>query len=89
MLCRHAAVLMAAVVAQPDAKWGEVPCAFVELKTGAQPTEQEIIDFCRTNMARFKAPKKIIFGVLPKTSTGKVQKFLLREQAKSAAAIDS
>ena len=89
VLCRHAAVLMAAVVAQPDAKWGEVPCAFVELKTGAQPTEQEIIDFCRTNMARFKAPKKIIFGVLPKTSTGKVQKFLLREQAKSAAAIDS
>ena len=89
VLCRHPAVLMAAVVARPDPKWGETPCAFVELKAGAAPSEQEIIEFCRTNMARFKAPKYVIFGVLPKTSTGKIQKFVLREQAKSASAFDS
>ncbi|MEO7726584.1 MAG: acyl-CoA synthetase [Burkholderiales bacterium] len=88
VLCRHPAVLMAAVVAQPDPKWGETPCAFVELKAGEQAEEREIIEFCRTNMARFKAPKAVIFGVLPKTSTGKIQKFLLRERAKSAAAIE-
>ena len=89
VLCRHPAVLMAAVVARPDPKWGETPCAFVELKAGANPSEQEIIEFCRTKMARFKAPKHVIFGVLPKTSTGKIQKFVLREQASSAAAIDT
>ena len=88
-LYRHPAVMAAAVVAMPDAKWGETPCAFVELKTGSNATEQEIIAFCRDRMARFKAPRAVVFGELPKTSTGKIQKFLLREKAKSAAAIDS
>jgi fatty-acyl-CoA synthase len=88
-LYRHPAVMAAAVVAMPDAKWGETPCAFVELKTGASASEQEIIAFCRERMARFKAPRAVVFGELPKTSTGKIQKFLLREKAKSAAAIDS
>ena len=87
-LYRHPAVMAAAVVAKPDAKWGEVPCAFVELKDGAQPSEQEIIDHCRARLAHFKAPKQVVFGVLPKTSTGKIQKFVLREQVKSASAID-
>jgi len=80
-------VLAAAVVAKPDAKWGEVPCAFIELKVGAQPTEQEIIDHCRSRMATFKVPKQVVFGVLPKTSTGKIQKFVLRAQVKSVSAI--
>ena len=88
ILYRHAAVMAAAVVAQPDPKWGETPCAFVELKAGASATESEIIEFCRQHMARFKAPKRVVFGTLPKTSTGKIQKFMLREQAKSAAAIE-
>ncbi len=88
VLYRHPAVMAAAVVARPDSKWGETPCAFVELKAGAQPKEQEIIEFCRAHMARFKVPKTVIFGVLPKTSTGKIQKFILRERAKSAAAIE-
>ncbi len=88
ILYRHAAVMAAAVVAQPDPKWGETPCAFVELKTGASATEGEIIEFCRRHMARFKAPKRVVFGTLPKTSTGKIQKFMLREQAKSASAIE-
>ncbi len=88
-LYRHPAVLAAAVVAMPDAKWGEAPCAFVELKEGTQPTEQEIIEHCRSRMARFKAPKRVVFGVLPKTSTGKIQKFVLRAQVKSASAIDA
>ena len=79
-LYRHPAVLAAAVVAQPDPKWGETPCAFVELKPGAATTEDEIIAHCREHLARFKAPKRVIFGELPKTSTGKIQKFLLREQ---------
>ena len=87
-LYRHPAVMAAAVVAKPDAKWGEVPCAFIELKDGAQPSEQEIIDHCRARLAHFKAPKQVVFGVLPKTSTGKIQKFVLREQVKSASAID-
>ncbi|WP_374378911.1 AMP-binding protein [Dongia sp.] len=81
-LYKHAAVANAAVVAKPDPKWGEVPCAFVELKPGAQVTEAELIAFCREALAGFKTPKKIVFGDLPKTSTGKIQKFLLREQAK-------
>jgi len=89
VLYRHPAVMAAAVVARPDARWGETPCAFVELKSGAAPTEQEIIEFCRGHLAHFKAPKTVIFGPLPKTSTGKIQKFILREQAKSASAIDS
>ena len=88
-LYRHPAVMAAAVVAQPDAKWGETPCAFVELRDGATATEAEIIEFCRGHMARFKVPRRVIFGVVPKTSTGKIQKFALREQAKSASAIDT
>ena len=87
-LCRHPAVMLAAVVAQPDEKWGEVPCAFVELKPGAVTTETEIIEFCRTLLARFKVPKRVVFVGLPKTSTGKIQKFVLRNQVKSASAIE-
>ena len=88
-LYRHPSVMAAAVVAMPDPKWGETPCAFVELKAGASATENEIIEHCRARMARFKAPRAVVFGELPKTSTGKIQKFLLREKAKSASAIDS
>jgi fatty-acyl-CoA synthase len=84
----HPSVMVAAVVAQPDAKWGETPCAFIELKDGASASVEEIIEFCRARMARFKAPKTVVFGPLPKTSTGKIQKFLLRERAKSTAAIE-
>jgi fatty-acyl-CoA synthase len=87
-LYRHPAVLAVAVVAQPDAKWGETPCAYVELKPGAAVTEAELIEHCRGLLARFKVPKKIIFEVLPKTSTGKIQKFVLRARTKSAAAIE-
>ena len=87
-LYRHPAVVAAAVVAQPDQRWGEVPCAFVELKEGAQLSEPELLKHCRAHLAGFKMPKKIVFGPLPKTSTGKIQKFVLRQQAKSAAAID-
>ena len=82
-LYRHPKVLEAAVVARPDETWGETPCAFVTLKDGAEAEDAEIIAFCKENMARFKAPRTIVFGPLPKTSTGKIQKFLLREQAKS------
>jgi fatty-acyl-CoA synthase len=89
VLYRHPAVMAAAVVAMPDAKWGETPCAFVELKAGARATEAEIIEHCRSSMARFKAPRAVVFGELPKTSTGKIQKFVLRERAKSASAIDT
>ena len=81
-LYKHPAVALAAVVAKPDPKWGEVPCAFVELKTGESVDEAALIAFCRESLAGFKTPKKIVFGELPKTSTGKIQKFLLREQAK-------
>ena len=84
----HPSVMMAAVVAQPDPKWGETPCAFIELKEGASASVEEIIEFCRARMARFKAPRTVVFGPLPKTSTGKVQKFILRERAKSTAAIE-
>ncbi len=87
-LHRHPAVMLAAVVAQPDGKWGEVPCAFVELKPGIAATEGEIIEFCRNLLARFKVPKRIVFGTLPKTSTGKIQKFMLRDQVKSSTAIE-
>ena len=87
VLFRHPDVLAAAVVAMPDEKWGEVPCAFIELREGATPDEPGLIEHCRTHLARFKTPKHYIFGTLPKTSTGKIQKFLLREQAKSAEAI--
>jgi fatty-acyl-CoA synthase len=88
VLYRHPAVLAAAVVAKPDPKWGETPCAFVELKPGAAATEQEIVEHCRAQLARFKVPRAVVFGPLPKTSTGKIQKFMLRQQAKSAAAIE-
>ncbi len=81
-LYRHPAVLEAAVAAMPDEKWGETPCAFVTLHQDADASEQEVIDFCRDNMARFKAPRKVVFGPLPKTSTGKIQKFELRARAK-------
>ncbi len=82
VLYRHPAVGDAAVVALADDKWGEVPCAFVELKSDASSSEQELIDFCAANMARFKRPKKVVFGDLPKTATGKIQKNVLRERAK-------
>jgi fatty-acyl-CoA synthase len=85
---RHPAVLAVAVVAKPDSKWGETPCAFVELKPGAAATEAEIVEHCRAHLARFKTPRAVVFGPLPKTSTGKVQKFMLRQQARSAAAIE-
>jgi fatty-acyl-CoA synthase len=84
----HPSVMLAAVVAQPDAKWGETPCAFVELKEGASATAEELVEFCRARMARCKAPRTVVFGPLPRTSTGKIQKFLLRERAKSTAAIE-
>jgi fatty-acyl-CoA synthase len=87
-LYRHPAVLAAAVVAQPDPKWGETPCAFVELKPGAAASEAELIAHCQQHLARFKAPKKIMFGELPKTSTGKIQKYVLRDKAKSTTAIE-
>src|SRR5262245_18632577 len=81
-LYKHPSVQLAAVVARPDPKWGETPCAFVQLKPGAQATEDEIIAFCRDRLAHFKAPKSVIFGALPTTATGKVQKFTLRERAR-------
>ena len=87
-LYRHPDIVAAAVVAQPDPRWGEVPCAFVELKDGAQLTEVQLLEHCRKHLARFKMPKRVVFGALPKTSTGKIQKFVLRQQAKSVAAID-
>jgi fatty-acyl-CoA synthase len=71
------------VVAQPDPHWGETPCAFVALKNGASATAEEIVEYCRGALARFKVPKRVVFGELPKTSTGKIQKFLLRDQAKA------
>ncbi|HZQ73670.1 MAG TPA: acyl-CoA synthetase [Burkholderiales bacterium] len=89
VLYRHPAVMAAAVVAMPDEKWGETPCAFVELKKDSTTSEKEIIEFCRGHMAKFKAPRAVVFGELPKTSTGKIQKFVLREKAKSASAIDT
>src|SRR5712691_7627858 len=82
VLYRHPAVLEAAVVARPDPNWGETPCAFVTLKEDASAEAADIIAFCRQHLAHFKAPRQIVFGPLPKTSTGKIQKFLLREQAK-------
>jgi fatty-acyl-CoA synthase len=90
VLHRHPAVLHAAVVAKPDEKWGEVPCAFIELKPGIAPapSEAEIVAFCRQHLAHFKAPRHIVFlEALPKTGTGKIQKFRLREVARSKDAI--
>jgi fatty-acyl-CoA synthase len=85
VLYSHPHVLEAAVVAKPDEKWGETPCAFVMLKPGAPAvTEQDIVDWCRGRLARFKCPRTVIFGPLAKTSTGKIQKNVLRERAKAA-----
>jgi fatty-acyl-CoA synthase len=83
VLFGHPAVMLVAVVARPDEKWGEHPCAFIELKPGASATEGEIIAYARQHLAAFKAPRSVIFGDLPKTSTGKIQKFVLRERARS------
>ena len=83
-LYRHPAVMEAAVVARPDATWGETPCAFVTLKPGAAATAEDIITFLRGQMAHYKVPRHVVFGLLPKTSTGKIQKFVLRERAKEA-----
>jgi fatty-acyl-CoA synthase len=89
ILYKHPAVLFAAVVAKPDPKWGEVPCAFIELKDGVSATEADVIAFCRSHMSGFKTPKVVVFGPLPKTSTGKIQKFVLRDQVQSAKAISA
>lgn len=88
VLYRHPAVLAAAVVAKADKRWGETPCAFVELKAGATTTADEIVAHCKKHLAGFKVPRAVVFGELPKTSTGKIQKFELRKQAGSAQAID-
>ncbi|MBW8270152.1 acyl-CoA synthetase [Caldovatus aquaticus] len=85
VLFKHPAVALAAVVAKPDEKWGETPCAFVELKPGASATAEELIAFCRERMAHFKAPRAVVFTELPKTSTGKIQKHVLRELARKGA----
>ncbi|MCE8509820.1 acyl-CoA synthetase [Ruegeria pomeroyi] len=83
VLYKHPAVMEAAVVAKPDEKWGETPCAFVELRPGHAVEAADLIAHCRANMAHFKAPKMVVFGELPKTSTGKIQKFLLRDRART------
>jgi fatty-acyl-CoA synthase len=88
VLYRHPDVLAAAVVAKPDERWGETPCAFVELKAGATATREDIVAHCKKHLAGFKVPRAVVFGELPKTSTGKIQKFELRKLAGSAAAID-
>jgi len=83
-LYRHPAVMEAAVVARPDAKWGESPCAFVTLKPGAGPVAAaDIVGWCRERIAHFKVPKTVVFGPLPKTATGKIQKFVLRDRART------
>ncbi len=82
VLYRHPAILTAAVVAKPDERWQEVPCAFVELKAGVNTTPEEIIEYCKQELARFKVPKDVVITEIPKTSTGKLQKFILREWAK-------
>ncbi|MCB1994832.1 MAG: acyl-CoA synthetase, partial [Rhodoferax sp.] len=87
-LYRHPAVLACAVVARPDPKWGETPLAFVELKPGADVTAEALVAHCRQLLAGYKVPKDIRFEPIPKTSTGKIQKFQLRERAKSASAIE-
>ncbi|SPE24061.1 AMP-dependent synthetase and ligase [Burkholderiales bacterium] len=89
VLYRHPAVMVAAVVALPDPKWGETPCAFVELKAGATASSEDIIAFCKEHLAGFKVPRRVVFGEVPKTATGKIQKYALREQARSRDAIDA
>ncbi len=84
VLYKHPAVAACAVVAKPDEKWGETPCAFVELRPGATVTTAEIVAFCRERLAHFKAPRHVVFTELPKTATGKIQKFRLRDMAKDA-----
>jgi fatty-acyl-CoA synthase len=88
VLYQHPAIGEAAVVAMPDELWGESPCAFVELKPGQKTTEVELIGFCKENMAKFKRPKKVIFGPLPKTATGKIQKHVLRSTFQNNGATD-
>lgn len=88
VICRYPGVITAAVVALPDPKWGEVPCAFVEVAEDVNVTEQQMIEYCREHLARFKVPKQFHFGPIPKTSTGKIQKFVLRQQVQSASAIE-
>lgn len=88
VLYRHPAVMAAAVVAKPDPNWGETPCAFIELKAGAQVTAEDIITHCKAHLAGFKVPRAVVFGDLPKTSTGKIQKFELRKLAGSSQAIN-
>ncbi|HJW25600.1 MAG TPA: acyl-CoA synthetase [Rhodocyclaceae bacterium] len=88
VLYRHPSVIAAAVVAKPDEKWGEVPCAFIEIKDGIRVTEADVIEHCRGHLARFKVPKQVVFGPLPKTSTGKIQKYVLRQHAQSVLAIE-
>ena len=83
VLYRHPAVLEAAVVARPDEKWGETPCAFVTLKQGHAANQAEIVAFCREHLAHFKVPKTVVFDALPKTSTGKIQKYVLRDWARA------
>jgi fatty-acyl-CoA synthase len=87
-LYKHPAVQAAAVVAKPDEKWGETPCAFVELRPGARATPEELMAWCRELLAHYKAPRHVVFAELPKTSTGKVQKYVLREMAKAVCAED-
>jgi fatty-acyl-CoA synthase len=86
-LYKHPAVALAAVVARPHEKWGEAPCAFVQLKPGMSADATEIVEFCRANLARYMVPKTIVFGAIPVTATGKIQKFLLRERAKNEKAL--
>ena len=81
-LAKHPTVLFSAVVARPDAKWGETPCAFIELRPGTIATAEELIAHCSATLARYKVPRTIVFTELPKTSTGKIQKFALREKAR-------
>jgi fatty-acyl-CoA synthase len=88
VLYRHPAVMAAAVVARPDPKWGEVPCAFIEPRAGAEVTAEELIRYCREHLAGFKVPRLVVFGEIPKTSTGKIQKFSLREQVRSTDALN-
>jgi fatty-acyl-CoA synthase len=87
VLYRHPQVMEAAVVARPDPKWGESPCAFVLLKPEAegQVSAEDIVAFCRSHMAAFKIPRTVVFGPLPKTATGKIQKFVLRDRARELA----
>jgi fatty-acyl-CoA synthase len=84
VLYKHPSVAFCAVVAKPDEKWGETPCAFIELKAGSTATEEEILEWCRQGLARYKVPRRVVFAEVPKTSTGKIQKFKLREMAKDA-----